>query len=127
MNAEEVKQVLAKVQLVDSRQVDRLVLATWVEILADPRHPIDFGDALEAVVQHRRILPGVWLEPGHIVSGSRIAKDRREREARRRNPRVIEPTEITLDRAEFDRLTQIAIDEARAARGVVPVSEGDNQ
>jgi hypothetical protein len=126
MNRNEVAQVLTKVQLGDNRQVDRLVLEYWVEAIGDPV-VCDVEDALEAVVQHRRILPGVWLEPGHVLTGAKIAKERREREIRRRQPRQIEPRQITLDREEFDRLTQIAIDEARAARGVVPVSDGVNQ
>jgi len=94
MTLDQVAAVLAKVQLGDNRQVDRTVLAFWAEAIGDQH----YDDALQAVTLHRREQPGVWLEPGHIISGARRAKEAREREERMNRP-AIESQPIVLDRA----------------------------
>jgi len=111
MTIDELKQVVAKIQLGDSRQVDRLVLEYWWELIGN----LHFGDSLQAVNFHRLEQPGVWLEPGHVKAGARRARDIREREERRALP-APPPNVITLDRAEFERLTAIAADDARRKR-----------
>lgn len=111
MNRQETAQVLTKIQLGDNRQVDRLVLEYWVESIGE----LDYEDAQAAVLMHRRERPGVWLEPGHVVAGARRAREAREREERKRRP-ALEPAQITLDREEFERQTQQAIAERKAAR-----------
>ena len=113
MNRLEVAQVLTKIQLIDNRQVDKLVLEAWFELIGG----LEFTDALEGVNLHRLEKPGVWLEPGHVVAGARRARDVREREARKRRP-AIGQREITLDRVEFDRITEVAAEEWRRVRGV---------
>jgi hypothetical protein len=121
MNEREVAQVLAKIQLGDNRQADRLVLAYWVESIGD----LDFTDSMEAVRLHRRERPGVWLEPGHVVAGARRARMERERAARIAAPRAITPNVITLDRAEFERMTEAAIETARLMKASAPIDGRD--
>lgn len=108
MTIDELKQVVAKIQLGDNRQVDRLVLEYWWELIGN----LHFEDAKQAVNFHRLEQPGKWLEPGHVVAGSKRARDIRERDARRSQP-AIESAQITLDREQFDRETTAAIEEAR--------------
>lgn len=94
MTREQVAAVLAAVQLGDGRQTDRVVLDYWAGLISEV-HP---ADALAAVTLHRREQPGVWLEPGHIISGARRAREAREREERMNRP-AIESQPIILDRA----------------------------
>jgi len=105
---DELKQVVAKIQLGDNRQVDRLVLEYWWELIGG----LDFEDAKQAVNFHRLEQPGKWLEPGHVFAGSKRARDIREREARRSQP-AIEASQITLNRERFERETAAAIEAAR--------------
>ncbi len=108
MTIDELKQVVAKIQLGDNRQVDRLVLEYWWELIGN----LHFEDSLAAVNFHRLEHPGVWLEPGHVKAGAARARDIRDRAARRTQP-AIESTTITLDRITFDRETEAAIEAAR--------------
>jgi len=109
MTIDELKQVVAKIQLGDNRQVDRLVLEYWWELIGN----LDFEDTKQAVNFHRLEQPGKWLEPGHVVAGSKRARDIRERDARRNQP-AIESNKITMpDRDEFERWTREAIEAAR--------------
>lgn len=55
--------MLAKIQLVDNREVTELVVIDWMDYIGD----LHFADAIAAVVRFRREQPGVYLEPGHIV------------------------------------------------------------
>jgi hypothetical protein len=109
MTIDELKQVVAKIQLGDSRQVDRLVLEYWWELIGD----LHFADSLQAVNFHRLEQPGVWLEPGHVKAGARRARDIRERADRRALPPAVPFPPITLDRAEFERQTNAAIEARR--------------
>lgn len=111
MTIDELKQVVAKIQIGDNRQVDRLVLEYWWELIGN----LDFEDAKQAVNFHRLEHPGVWLEPGHVKAGAIRARDIRDREARKNRP-AIQPARITLDRAEFERLTAEATEAARKAK-----------
>lgn len=113
MNVQEVAKVLTKIQAIDNRQVDELVLAAWVELIGN----LEFSDALEGVNLHRLEKPGVWLEPGHVVAGARRAREARLRVERRNRP-AIERKAVTLDRVEFDRITVEAAEEWRRVRGV---------
>lgn len=109
MNIDELKQVVAKVQLGDNRQVDRLVLEYWFELIGH----LDIRDAFEGVNAHRRTSPGVWLEPGHVIAGARRAKETRLRAEQRASRPQIEPNRITLDREQFEIETQQAIEAQR--------------
>jgi hypothetical protein len=111
MNTQEVAQVLVKVQQGDSRKTDRTVLVYWEEVIGHLR----LDDALQGVLMHRQEQPGVWLEPGHVVRNAARAREARQRAERMARP-AIEPQSITLDRAEFERITQAAIEEARRER-----------
>ena len=116
MNATEAATVLAKIQLGDNRDIDAagLVLAEWIDSIGD----LDFADAVEAVRMHRK-LSTAYLLPAHLRENVRLIRSRRERHLRASAPRSITANMITLDRAEFDRLTQVAIAAARAAKKVV--------
>lgn len=61
MNEAELKQVVAKIQLGDSRQVDALVLREWNDNIG----MLKFEDAIEAVSMHRRESVE-YLQPAHI-------------------------------------------------------------
>lgn len=62
MTEAECAKVLAKIQLVDNRQVDRLTLAEWFDIIGH----LDFKLAVEAVRIHRQTSTD-YLQPAHIV------------------------------------------------------------
>lgn len=55
--------LLAKVQLGDNRQVDRLTVEYWLDTIGD----LDLPAALEALKRFRRERPGTYLEPGHLL------------------------------------------------------------
>ena len=116
MTIDELKVVVAKIQLGDNRQVDRLVIEYWWELIGNLHHE----DALAAVNFHRLEHPGVWLEPGHIKAGAKRARDLRDRDARRHRP-AIETNRVTLDRARFEAETAAAIEAARKEK------EGDDE
>jgi hypothetical protein len=113
MIAAQVAAVLAKIQLGDNRETDAagVVLAEWVDTIGD----LDYQDAIEAVRMHRKSST-VYLQAAHIRENVRLIVSRRERAARVAGPRAITSNVITLDRSEFDRLTQVAIDNARATK-----------
>ena len=76
MNTFELKQVLAKIQLGDNRQVDELVIREWGDTIG----MLDFEDSIGAVTMHRQEST-VYLQGAHIVANvKRIQKDRAERE-----------------------------------------------
>jgi len=111
MNVEECKQVLAKIQLGDNRQVDRLVILEWFETIGH----LEFEDARGAVTLHRQESTD-YLTAAHVCAGARRVRELRERAERVNAPRAIEAREITLDRAEFDRLTAEAVAQFRQVR-----------
>lgn len=117
MTITQVAAVLAKVQLGDNRDIDAkgLVLAEWEDAIGD----LDFAEAIEAVRMHRKFSTD-YLMPAHIVANVKLIRRRQERAERiqRQSQRAIEPQRITLDREEFERLTQAAIERHRAERGV---------
>jgi hypothetical protein len=110
VNIQETAAVLAKIKIGDNREVDSkgVVLKEWHQEIGH----LPYQDALEAVVMHRQESTE-YLQAGHIVANVGRIRRRRERDDRVANPRQIEPPKITLDRAEFDRLTQLAIQQAR--------------
>jgi hypothetical protein len=72
MTIDELKQVVAKIQLGDNRQVDRLVILEWFDTIGD----LNVSDALEAVRLHRRESTD-YLVPAHIVRLAYRVKDQR--------------------------------------------------
>ena len=101
MTRDEVVKVLARVQMDDNRQVDRVVVQSWVEEIGD----LDFQDALEAVVLHRKETTE-WLMAAHVRENVRRIRAARARAERVASPRQIAPPVITLDRAAFDAETE---------------------
>jgi hypothetical protein len=98
---DEVVKVLARVQMDDNRQVDRVVVQSWVEEIGD----LDFQDALDAVVMHRRETTQ-WLMAAHVRENVRRIRYARERAERVAAPKAIRAPEITLDREAFEAETQ---------------------
>ena len=114
MNVEEVSRVVAKVKLGDNREVNELVILEWWDSIGD----LAFDEAIEAVRMHRKTSTD-YLLPAHIVANVRLLHRRQERAERiqRQLQRAALPApKITLDRAEFDRWTQEAIEAARAEK-----------
>lgn len=100
MTRDEVVKVLARVQMDDNRQVDRVVVQSWVEEIGD----LDFQDALDAVVMHRRETTA-WLMAAHVRENVRRIRYARERAERVAAPKAIRAPEITLDREAFEKET----------------------
>jgi hypothetical protein len=111
LTPDEVVKVLARVQMDDNRQVDRVVVQAWIQEIGH----LDFEDALEAVVMHRKSTPA-WLMAAHICENVRLIRARRARDERVNNPRQIEPNHITLDRAAHEAETQYWIEFYRRER-----------
>lgn len=72
MNIDECKTVVAKIQLGDHRQVDRLVILEWFDTIGD----LNVNDAIEAVRLHRRESTD-YLQPAHIIRLAYRVKDQR--------------------------------------------------
>lgn len=111
MTMDELKQVVAKIQLGDSRQVDRLVLREWQENIGD----LNFEDARTAVTMHRKESTD-YLQPAHIRANARRAKLARERAERINKPRAITGNVITLDLEQHNREFQAALEAHRAGK-----------
>lgn len=62
MTIEEVAKVLAKIQLVDNREISKLVVLEWFDLIGH----LDFDAAIEAVRVHRQTSTE-YLQPAHIV------------------------------------------------------------
>lgn len=74
MSPDQLKQVVAKIQLGDNRQVDALTLREWFDTIGH----LDADDALRAVTMHRQESPD-YLQPFHIITNCRrIRNDRAE-------------------------------------------------
>lgn len=74
MNLDEIDALYTLVQVGDNRRdPDDIILNEWGMLLRDCEH---FHIAAEAVRQHRRDKPGVWLEPGHIIANYRTLSRR---------------------------------------------------
>lgn len=114
MNSEQVATVLARVQVGDNREVDALVLADWEDTIGD----LPFDAAIEAVRMHRKDSTA-YLTAAHVRANVRLIQSRWDRDARIQEQfaRAALPAAVnTLDRAEFDRLTDEATEKHRAAR-----------
>lgn len=111
MTLDECKRVVAKIQLGDNRQVDRLVILEWFDTIGD----LDFTDAIGAVKLHRQENPA-YLMGAHVIANAGRVRLQRERTDRINAPRAIEGNHITLDRDEFELLTLAAIEAHRAGK-----------
>ena len=72
MDLRETHELLILASAIDHRTVDDGIVSVWQQILADTQ----YKPALQALTDHRRNSPGVYLEPGHIVQGIRQARER---------------------------------------------------
>jgi len=72
MTIDEMAQVLAKVQLIDNREVSRLVLIEWQDEIGDL---LTMKQAMDAVRRFRRERPGVYLEPGHLLELAEVVAE----------------------------------------------------
>lgn len=77
MTRDDVIDILTVVAAADRRTVGQSDVEVWQAVMGD----CDKQLALQAVRNHLRERPGVWLEPGHVVEGVRaIRRDVIERE-----------------------------------------------
>lgn len=78
MSAEELKKLLWRINSLDHRKLSDAVFKAWWPLVEH----VEYDDAVEAVNTHFRDLPGVYLQPGHVVAGAkRIARARRDAES----------------------------------------------
>ena len=108
MNKLELAQLLTIASAVDNRTVAPETVNAWHPIVGH----LDYEIAVEAVQLHFAE-SDKYLLPAHVNACARRVKDARARDARRAQPRQIEGNQITLDRDEFERLTQEAIEANR--------------
>lgn len=77
----ETAKLLAKAALVDNRNIDRLTIEAWHEIVGH----LDYHDAIEALTRHRATSTD-YLVPAHIVQGVQAIQAERRAAARREIP-----------------------------------------
>lgn len=85
MNTPQLSMLLARIQVLDNRQVDALTLEAWEPLVGD----LDYDDAVAAVNNHFRTTRN-YLLPADVVSGATQAKKERVALARQ-TPHRFEP------------------------------------
>lgn len=108
MNTDELTMLLARIQVIDNRQVDALTIEAWTPLMSR----IDYADAVQAV-NHHFTNSTDYLQPAHIRAGvARVRSDREREESRQRAMRPIEPSRNTFPGREvFNAMVQQAIAE----------------
>jgi hypothetical protein len=103
MTPDEVVKVLARIQADDNRDIGKVTVASWSQLIGD----LDFQDAIDAVILHRRESTD-WLMPAHVIRNVARIRARREREQRVAAARLglTKAPVITLDRAAHEADTQ---------------------
>ena len=92
MNTEELTTLLARIQVLDNRQVDELTIQAWAPLMAD----VNYLDAVQAVNLHFQ-RSGEYLKPAHVVAGVRsIRNDAHERQIERYTGRAV-PKPVNFD------------------------------
>jgi hypothetical protein len=77
VNRNDVIDVLTAVAAADRRTVGRADVEVWLAVIGD----VSRVDAIQAVRDHLREQPGVWIEPGHVYQRARaMIRDRLDRE-----------------------------------------------
>jgi hypothetical protein len=71
VNKQECATVLAKIQLGDNRQVDKLTLEEWFDTIGH----LPFGAAIDAVRLHRQESTD-YLQPAHVIRNVRRLQER---------------------------------------------------
>lgn len=69
---DECKQVVAKVQLGDNRQVDRLVIMEWYDTIGH----LNSADAIKAITLHRQESTD-YLQMAHVIRNALRVKEKR--------------------------------------------------
>lgn len=69
MRTDELTMLLARIQVIDNRQVDQLTIQAWTPLMED----VTYADAVAAVNTHFRTSTA-YLQPAHIVQGIRESK-----------------------------------------------------
>lgn len=69
MNVDQVTALLARIQVLDNRQVDQLTIEAWTPLMSR----LDYAEAVEAVNIHFRTT-SEYLQPAHIVAGVKRLK-----------------------------------------------------
>jgi hypothetical protein len=64
MSIDELTTLLARIQVLDNRQVDQLTIEAWAPLMAD----VPYTAAVDAVNDHFRSSTA-YLQPAHIVQG----------------------------------------------------------
>jgi hypothetical protein len=109
VSPEDVIDILSAITAVDRRTVGESDVFMWHGIIGH----LDKRLALQAVVDHFREQPGIWLEPGHIVANVRaMRRDRYERE-------TLEERNVRLD--QLDERLKTRIVEIAEIRSIAPV------
>jgi hypothetical protein len=104
----ETAQILAKVQLLDNRTVDRITLDAGHEIIGH----LDYADAMAALNLHRRESTE-YIMPAHIIQNLRRAKlIRQTAEAKQRAIEATQARQILAERGED--VTPIRLQEIQA-------------
>lgn len=71
MTIDELTTLLARIQVLDNRQVDQLTIEAWAPLMVD----VDYRAAVEAVNDHFRSST-TYLQPAHIVQAVTAARRR---------------------------------------------------
>lgn len=105
MNRDELIDVLTVVAGAYNRTIGETDIQVWGPVLAD----VPKAHALEAVRQHLRECPGVWLEPGHIYQ--RWKAFRRDQSEKEHTQRVLEEgraaRNLALEQANRDHIARL--------------------
>lgn len=72
MNFDDTARLLAQIAVIDSRAANRDVVLYWAELFRD----VDFRDASQAVIEHRRTSTE-YLQPAHVFQGVQRAREAR--------------------------------------------------
>lgn len=102
VNFDEAKGLVALASAVDNRQISDITVNEWMHALRG----LEIGDCVEALREHRREKPGVYLEPGHIAAGvKRTIATANQRAARELTATYEKPWHPAPSRDLLDRMS----------------------
>lgn len=112
VNFDEAKGLVALASAVDSRQITDITVNEWMHVLRG----LDITDCVEALREHRREKPGVYLEPGHIAAGvKRSIATANQNAARELSATYEKPWHPAPSRELMDRMSAAHDDPVRLA------------
>lgn len=122
MNREEVIDVLSVVAAATRRTVGETDVKIWGSIIGSLTKEV----ALEAVRDHLRDKPGVWMEPGHVYQRSREIMRNRSLNAVAKDtppqPKAIEPATQYSD---VEHRRRVIAEFARTVKSVPALKPGE--